>query len=318
MKTYVTKASDQGVIGAKGVKRLLNDKDAEIKTKYDDYSVDELKEALKNTFFYAGEFSNADMEEMDQIMAALDRKEPLDPLYTAEESLKQFKEAYSEELSSLGVRNTEEVMQEISAADSDAVCSGSKVKTVRPVRRRRLLRTAVVAAVIVMLLVAIAATASAMGYDIFGWVARWNNDVLGFGDNETVESDLHDSSRITTALEELGIDEPLYPTWLPEGFRIDVSVIEKDPLFLHEGYTDGERYLSITIEPVRQTGKISFQKDEQQPMEYVVHGHSYYLFADNSVYNAAWQTDNHMVYIVGEITLDEMKRIIDSVKEVKK
>ena len=169
-----------------------------------------------------------------------------------------------------------------------------------------------------MLLVAIAATASAMGYDIFGWVPRWNNDVLGFGDNETVESDLHDSSRITTALEELGIDEPLYPTWLPEGFRIDVSVIEKDPLFLHEGYTDGERYLSITIEPVRQTGKISFQKDEQQPMEYVVHGHSYYLFADNSVYNAAWQTDNHMVYIVGEITLDEMKRIIDSVKEVKK
>ena len=302
---------------AKEVKDVQIDQDAEIKTKYDDFSVDELKAALKNIFFYRGEFSDADMEEMNQIMAALDKKEPISPMYSAEESLKRFQETYGEELSSLGVQNTEEVVQEIPAADSDMVGSGSKAETVRPARVRKLLRTAVFAAAIIVILVAIAATASALGYNLFGWIPKWNKDVLGFGE-EGASTELHDTARIASALEQLGIDEPLCPTWLPEGFRSDFSVIETDPVFMHEGYSDGERYLSITIEPVSQTGIISFQKDEQQPMEYVVNDHSYFIFVDNSIYNAAWQTENYVAYIVGEVTLDEMKRIIDSVSEVKK
>ena len=62
---------------------MRNDKDAEIKSKYDDFSVEELKEALKNIFLFSGEFSDADIKEMDQIMAVLDRKEPITPMYTA-------------------------------------------------------------------------------------------------------------------------------------------------------------------------------------------------------------------------------------------
>ncbi len=317
LKTYVTKASDQGVIGAKGVKRLLNDKDAEIKTKYDDYSIDELKEALKNTFFYAGEFSNADMEEMDQIMAALDRKEPLDPLYTAEESLKQFKEAYSEELSSLGVRNTEEVMQETPAADTDAVCSVSEVKTVRPMRRRRLLRVAIAAAAVAVFLVAAAATAYAMGYNLFSWIPKWNNDVFGFGENESPEpNDLHDSSQIPEALRQLGIDEPLYPTWLPEGFKKGVSVIETDPVFLHEGYSDGERYLSITIEPTSLAGTFVYEKDESCPLEYVKGNTTHYIFFDVDQITATWQTENYTACVIGNVSQVEIARIIDSLYEV--
>ena len=297
---------------------MLNDKDAEIKTKYDDLSVDELKEALKNTFFYSGEFSDADMEEMDQIMAALDRKEPLEPLYTAEESLKQFQEAYGEELSSLGVRNTEEVIKETPAADSDAVSSVSEVKTVRPVRRRRLLRVALVAAATIVILFAIAATASAMGYNILGWMPKWNDDVLGFGEEEASKSDLHDSSKIVAALEQLGITEPLYPTWLPEEFEIDFSVIETDPVFLHEGYSDGERYLSITIEPSVTAQTYMYQKEDAAPFEYISNDITFYIVYDNGRYTAIWKTENYSVYIAGSIALDEMKQILDSVKEAKK
>ena len=318
MKSYVTKAPDHGVIGAKGVKRLLNDKDAEIKTKYDDLSVDELKEALKNTFFYSGEFSDADMEEMDQIMSALDRKDPLEPLYTAEESLKQFQEAYGEELSSLGVRNTEEVMKETPAADLDVVCSVSEVKTVRPVRRRRLLRVALVAAATIVILFAIAATASAMGYNILGWVPKWNNDVLGFGENESPEPNaLHDTRVIPAALEQMEINEPLYPSWLPEGFKIHYSEIELDPFFLHEGYSDGERYLTITIQPSSSTENIVFEKDTSPLSEYSKGNVVHYIFVDDNQVTASWQTDNYIVYITGNLSTEEIKRIIDSVYEVK-
>ena len=226
---------------AKEVNDVQINQDAEIKTKYDDFSVDELKAALKNIFFYRGEFSDADMEEMNQIMAALDKKEPISPMYSAEESLKRFQETYGEEMSSLGVRNTEEVMEENPAADSDVVSSESKAETVRPVRRRRLLRAALVAAAVVVILIAAAATASALGYTLFGWVPKWNSDVLGFGEDESPEpNELHDSYKIPAALKELGIEEPLYPTWLPDGFKLESAIAETDPVFLHEGYSDGE------------------------------------------------------------------------------
>ena len=297
---------------------MLNDKDTEIKTKYDDLSVDELKEALKNTFFYTGEFSDADMEEMDQIMAALDRKDPINPLYTAEESLKQFKEAYGEELSSLGVRNTEEVMQKTPEADSDVVCSVSEAETVRPVRRRRLLRIAMAAAATIVILFAIAATASAMGLNLFGWVPKWNNDVLSFGEEGATPNALHDSYKIPVALEQLGIREPVYPSWLPEGFDLSTSVVETDPIFLHEGYSDGVRFLSITIERSETSQTYMYQKEDTAPLEYTSNDITFYIVYDNGRYTAIWKTENYSVYIAGNIALDEIKQILDSVKEAKK
>lgn len=297
---------------------MLKDKDTEIKTKYDDYSVDELKAALKNFFFYSGEFSNADMEEMDQIMAVLDRKEPISSLHSAEESLKRFQETYGEELSSLGVRKTEEVIKEKPAADSETVCSISKAEPVRTVRRRRLLRAALVAAAVVVILIAAAATASALGYTLFGWVPKWNSDVLGFGEDESPEpNELHDSYKIPAALKELGIEEPLYPTWLPDGFKLESAIAETDPVFLHEGYSDGERYLSITIEPATTAQTYMYQKEDKAPLEYRKNNIVFCIVYDNEQYTAIWNTRDYSVCVMGSITLDDMKRILDSVREVK-
>lgn len=249
---------------------MQNDKDTEIKTKYDNYSVDELKAALKNYFFFSGEFSEADMEEMNQIMAVLDRKEPISSLYTAEESLMRFQETYDEELSSLGVRKTEEVIEEKPAAELEPVSSISEAAPVRPVRRRRLIRIALVAVAVVMILFAAAATASALGVNLFGWIPKWNDEVLGFGENESPEpNELHDTYKIPAALKELGIEEPLYPTWLPDGFGLDVSVVETKPVFLHEGYSNGDRYLSITIEDKALAETFVYQKDENLPSKYI-------------------------------------------------
>lgn len=294
---------------------MQNDKDTEIKTKYDNYSVDELKAALKNYFFYSGEFSVADMEEMNQIMAVLDRKEPISSLYTAEESLKQFKEAYSEELSSLGVRNTEEVIEEKPAAELEQVSSKSGIKPVRPVRRRKLLRTAVFAAAIIALIVAIAASASALGYNLFGWIPKWNKDVLGFGDEEAAPNELHDSSPIVVKLAQLGIDKPLYPHWLPEGFKMDVSIVQTDPFLLHEGYSNDDRFLTITIQP--STGTMLFEKDDTPYSEYVKNSIMHYIIVDDSQVTASWYTEDYIVYITGNISIEEIERIIDSVYEVK-
>ena len=293
---------------------MLNDKDTEIKTKYDDLSVDELKEALKNTFFYAGEFSDADMEEMDQIMAALDRKEPLDPLYTAEESLKQFKEAYGEELSSLGVRNTEEVMQETPAADTDAVCSVSEVKTVRPMRRRRLLRVALVAAATIVILFAIAATASAMGYNILGWVPKWNESTIQYVPDVPEDSTAVTSLDIPTALKQLGVEEPLFPTWLPEGFILAEQQFRLDsPVVLYASYFFKDRTISIYIRSSEDGLSLAMEKNLGEPIEYVVHGISHFIYSNTYQTDSYWYSQGYCAKVYGDISLDEMKSIIDSV-----
>ena len=295
---------------------MLNDKDTEIKTKYDDLSVDELKEALKNTFFYAGEFSDADMEEMDQIMAALDRKEPLDPLYTAEESLKQFQEAYGEELSSLGVRNTEEVMQETPAADTDAVCSVSEVKTVRPMRRRRLLRVALVAAATIVILFAIAATASAMGYNILGWVPKWNESTIQYVPDVPEDSTAVTSLDIPTALKQLGVEEPLFPTWLPEGFILAEQQFRLDsPVVLYASYFFKDRTISIYIRSSEDGLSLAMEKNLGEPIEYVVHGISHFIYSNTYQTDSYWYSQWYCAKVYGDISLDEMKSIIETIKK---
>ena len=130
-------------------------------------------------------------------------------------------------------------------------------------------------------------------------------------------NELHDSSQILAALEQLGIDEPLYPTWFPEGFTREFFVIEMDPIFLHEGYSDGERYLSITIEPTEMTNILVYQKDDKPLVEYTKNDITHYIFSDIDQITATWQTNNYSVCVVGNVSLDTIERIIDSIYGVK-
>ena len=294
---------------------MTNDKDTEIRSRYEDYTVEELKEAYQTIFLYSSKYSEADLAEMDEIISVLKKKNPVPRKYTTEESWKLFQETYSEELSRLGVPGSEEVIQENPPVDVDEVHAISEVKPPRQPRGRKLLRIAVLAAAMIVILVAAAATASALGYNLFRWFPKWNKDVLGFGDNEAATNDLHDSSQIPAALEQLGIDEPLYPTWLPDGFIRVFFYDEMEPVFLHEGYSDGERYLSITIEPAAHLEAGVYEKDDASPIEYYVNDRLHYIVSDNDQYSATWECNSLKVLIMGNVSLEEMKQIIDSVYE---
>ncbi len=293
------------------MKRLLNDKDAEIKTKYDDFSVDELKEALKNIFFYAGEFSDADMKEMDQIMAALDRKEPITPLYTAEESWKKFKETYGEELSSLGVRDTEEVIQENPPANVDKVQTASDAKTPHPVRGHKLLRVAVVAAAVMVLLFAIAATASAMGYNIFGWVPKWNESTFKFVPEDSTHATSLD---IPTALKQIGVEEPMFPTWLPEEFELAEQKISfGEPILLCAVYFNKDRTLTIIIRSGSEESLLLLEKDNNDLLEYTVGDTKHFIFTNSGQTVSSWYSHGFDISVYGDVTQSEMISIINSI-----
>ena len=294
---------------------MPNTKDAEIQSRYEDYSVEELREALNAIFDSTDDYSDSDVEQMDAIMAVLNKKNPLPRRYTAEESWKHFQENYREELSRLGVRNTGEVMEETQVADADVVRMVPEKEKARPVRHRKLMRFGLVAAAVIVLFIAAAATASALGYNLFGWVPRWNDEAFSFGGEEAKPNELSDSSPIAVALEQLGIHEPLYPTWLPEGFVSKTSIVQTDPIFLHESYFNGDRCLTITIQSTSHFDSGIYQKDGSAPYEYYVNNNSHYILSDNDQLSATWEYDSLTVLIMGNVSLEEMMRIIDSVYE---
>ena len=87
---------------SEGGKRMF-DNINDNKSKYEEYSVEELQRAFRSIFLSSGEFSDADIEEMDRILAVLKRKRPVPRKYSTEESWKLFLETYSEEFARIGI-----------------------------------------------------------------------------------------------------------------------------------------------------------------------------------------------------------------------
>ena len=262
---------------------------------------------------------DAVIEEMDEILAVLRKKAPFSHPHTTEEMWAEFQVEHADELAALGVRenrDTEEVIEKGLETSGSVVQLISESVEKRPRRKRGFLRVAMTAAAMIVIIVAATLTASAFGYDLWGWVPKWNRDVMSFGGEDNEVNEFYDSSPIVLALDHLGIDEPVYPHWLPERFKLDFSLAETDPIFLHEIYSNGGFHLSITIESASRFDSGVYEKDNSGPIDYRVNDHLHYILADNDQYTAIWKTDTLCVMIMGNISLEEIERIIDSVYEV--
>lgn len=299
---------------------MPEEEDVETMTPYEDYSVDELKEALKKIFFLS-ELNDADLAEMDQIMEILQEKDPLPPGRSAEEAWEEFKSLYMQDpeaddihndLDSEGVSGTETAPNVV-----DKVTAVENARPASPRRYRKLIRVALIAAIIMVFLAAVTATASAMGYNLWGWLPIWGNEDLRFvAETPASEPENAVMHSIPAVLSSLYIDEPLYPTWLPEDLnRVEVQLVE-EPLFLYENYKGNDRELSITISSITDFSAKVYQKEDEPPIEYTVNSVIHYLIENTDELSAVWHTENYNVLIVGNVTENEMKKIIDSVYEV--
>ena len=287
---------------------MLNGKDTEIHNEYDSMTVEELEQQFKEVFLYTDQIDDSLAEELEQICDALDKKKPLEDLDTVEEYWKRFKEFYAGDMLSIGIHDEH-------AQSTAPIERQHQEPKVRKVHYRAILRSALIAAIVIVLLVSITCVAGALGFNLWGWVPIWNADELHFVP-ETQEPVM--APTISTTLKKLGIDEPLYPTWLPAGFVLTESRVVESPLFLSEHFTnDKTQGLSITIAKIDDYGTAFFQKVDNPPLEYYVNGTNHYIVENTNSITAVWYTESYSVLIVGKITPVEMKRIINSVYEVK-
>ena len=260
--------------------------------KYEEMTVEELERRYRETFFYTDKIDETVYLELERLGAALEKKRHVEFALTAEESWEQFSRLHAGEI---------------------ARCCAGAAKTKRAGKTGRYragVRVVLIAAVVMVLLAGAVLAADSLG--LVAWVPRWN---AVSGRYEPAAQEVSGESPVPAALAELGITEPVYPARLPEGFVITESHISEDPLVLMEQYARGDQHISITITPIKGFKSIVYQKQREAIREYQAGTAIHYILSSERNITALWYTKNYTTTISGDVSLDDLKKIIDSIYE---
>lgn len=186
----------------------------------------------------------------------------------------------------------------------------------------KLLRVAAVIAVVFVVLFAATSTADAFGVNVWDKFAVWTKEFFSFSDGtqetQPTEPDKTDPvvySELQNALNEWGVTERLAPTWLPEGYvNIDTSVMSSPrERSIYAIYENNSERLIISIRQTIGVEANQVERSEDLLEIYTVDGVDYYIFSNNTKVQAAWVIGEFECIIIGQITVDEMKEMINSI-----
>lgn len=200
---------------------------------------------------------------------------------------------------------------------------------------RTFLKRLILVAATISVLLAGMVTAQAVGMDVFGALAKWTDEVFHFvsptGEYEeqgkelkqvaitTDAQELHDA--LQASLDECGITEDLAPTWFPEG-----CVMVEGPKVTVTGYAGkilckyqicDKAFFMYTIQwydHVVLPEVMTTEKDGNPVKLHLANGRAYYIMSNNESVNAAWSDSQSLsIKIFGDISLNTLKQILDSI-----
>lgn len=199
-----------------------------------------------------------------------------------------------------------------------------ETEEVKPVKSRNpWVRRAIAAAAVVALVVAVPLTAKALNWEeIWTAVATWAKETFSFVREDQPEVDdpapgntrQYDSLQQT--LEQMGVNSNIIPTWIPEGFALDKIDVDETPMQRNHIalYVRGEQHLNICVRSYEGNDPERVEINEDFVEIYTVAGVEYYIFSnDEDMLSAIWIQDAYEGCISGKITIEEIKRMIDSI-----
>ena len=268
---------------------------------YDSMTTEELQEILRKHAH--GELeTEPDTDELYYIMEVLARRrEEEDPqaFRSDEEALADFRKNYMPKATQAG-----------------------RAKVVRfPNRAFRV--AAAMLAIVLVLAVGTSVTAQAFHVDIWGKFATWTKEIFQFTDTPqgttatAPEEDYNaELKSLQDALNDNELTEKLAPTWMPEGYKSKdlKSMISPRVLNISAIYEKNETELVINIRQTIGVPAAKVEKNDELLEIHVVDGVEYYIFSNTETLQAAWSIGEFECIITGKITLEEMKKMIDSIE----
>jgi hypothetical protein len=188
----------------------------------------------------------------------------------------------------------------------------------------RVFRTVAAVLVLVLILaVGTSITAEALQIDIWGKFATWTKEIFQFTDNPQGSTAANPEQEynaelksLQDALSEHTITEKLAPTWMPKGYvNKDLQAMESPRVRnISAVYEKDESELIIKIRQTIGVQAPQVEKNDDFLELYVVDGVEYYIFSNTETLQAAWSIGEFECLMIGKITLEEMKMMIDSIR----
>lgn len=200
---------------------------------------------------------------------------------------------------------------------SDDVQELKKNRTATPWLRRLITAAAVIALVVCLPL-----SAKGFGWeDIWNIFARWAKETFSFvtDENTNISEPNPEYNGEYTSLQDVlranNRDTDIIPTWIPEGFFLES--IAKDITPIQEVYVafylSGEKELTIHIQSYLDADPEKVEVNEKLIEIYETSNVEYYIFSNNKQIRAIWIKDSYECYIAGDLTIEEIKLMIDSI-----
>ena len=174
------------------------------------------------------------------------------------------------------------------------------------------------AAAVLVILIFGSVTAKAFGINIWETVVKWTQETFHFGEwgQTDANSNLQYAS-LQEALEKGDTPTWLVPTWIPSGFNLSEITVQQSPLQkkYRATYTQEEKYLRITVLDYSEKVPLFVEQSEALAEEYKVAGITYYLFTNYDNVRAVWIAGSCECYISGNVTIEELKQMINSIEK---
>ena len=196
--------------------------------------------------------------------------------------------------------------------------STSKTSAKTRIAFPRWLRSLTAAAAVLAILLVGSVTAQAFGLNIWGAVVKWTQEAFHFGEwGKSNTNDDYPYASLQEALKKGNATISLVPTWFPDGFYMSDINIEHKPLQIayRAKYCNGEQNLIITVQDHLEGIPIYVEQSDGLVEEYEVAGVTYYLFKNNERTQAEWIVDSFECSILGDLTIEELKLMIDSIEK---
>ena len=264
-------------------------------SKYDSMSIEELEEILRADAM-GPERDDSDVDEILYAMEVLAKKRRQNGIAgkTALEAYQDFQQHYIP------------LVEEESAPKRKA--------TIIPFRR-----IAAIAACLVLVF-SFATSANAFSFkDVWNAVVTWAQETFSFSMGVEVSEPKNTDDFGYISLQEAlfgnGRDGNIVPSYIPQDFNLSDIIIDRNPkqetysaIYSNDGTT-----LRITVQSFLSNHPEHLEKSDTLYEVYSSNSNNYYIFQNYQSIQVVWIVDMYECCISGELAIDEIKLMIDSI-----
>lgn len=210
------------------------------------------------------------------------------------------------------IREEEPTPTESIPEEAPAAVPFAKPEKKKPGRKK--LRWAVAAAAVVCLL-----AVPAMGSGAMENLVEWTTQYFSFLPQSGAPQERPGAVTYAEVQETVGqlTDIPVLPAWYPEGTVLEQLTVNErfsgTSINVSFSLRDQVFALIVTVYDSEQIGTTKYEKNEGYVEPYYVNGIPHYIMGNMERYSVAWQNGNTENSIQGDLTVEELKQMIDSI-----